>query len=154
MSLKTISMTLAAALALGATAAQAQDPAAVAKARHEHFKELGGAFKAVRDELKKPAPDMGVIKVNAKSLDALAAQLPTWFAPGTGRDVVAKSEALPAVWQKPDEFKKDAANLASAAHSFDAAAQSGNLDAVKAAVPAVGGACKACHEAFKAKDEH
>jgi len=32
-----------------------------------------------------------------------------------------------------------------------AAAQSGNLDNIKAAVNATGGACKACHDDFRAK---
>ncbi|MDP9102560.1 MAG: cytochrome c [Pseudomonadota bacterium] len=155
MSLKTISAAaLAAALLLGASGASAQDPAAVAKARHDHFKEIGKAFKGVLDEFKKPTQDMAVIQANAKTIDMLAAQVPTWFPAGTGRDVVPKSEALPAVWQKPDEFKKDAANFATAAHAFNTAAQSGNAEAVRSGIPALGGACKACHEVFRAKDEH
>jgi cytochrome c556 len=152
-SLKTLAAAaLAASLCAGA--AYAQDPASIAAARHDNFKKLGGAFKGILDEVKKPAPDVGVIRTNAKALDALAAQLPTWFPAGTGSDVVPKSHALPVIWQKPAEFKKDAADLVSAAHAMDVAALSGNVDSIKGAVPALGGACKACHQAFKAKDEH
>ncbi len=147
-----LAATLAATLAAGA--AHAQDPAAVARARHDHYKEIGKASKAIRDELMKPAPDVGVIQAAAKTIDTLAPQLPSWFPPGTGRDVVPKSEALPIVWQKPDEFKKDAAGFATAAHAFDLAAQSGKLDAIHTAFPTLGGTCKTCHETFKAKDEH
>lgn len=136
-----------------AGAAYAQDPAAVVKARQEHYKEIGKAAKALRDEFKKPTPDLAVVQGAAKTLDKLAPQVPTWFPAGTGKDVVPKSGALPVIWQKPDEFKKDAAALATAAHNLDAAAQSGKLDAVRAAFPALGDACKTCHQTFKAKDE-
>ncbi len=32
---------------------------------------------------------------------------------------------------------------------LNAAAKTGNLDSIKAAVGAVGGSCKACHDAFR-----
>ncbi len=142
---------LAATLAAGV--AYAQDPASIAKARQGHYKEIGKAAKAARDQLMKAAPDVAVIQAAAKTIDTLAPQVPNWFPPGTGRDVVPKSEALPAIWQKPDEFKKDAANFATAAHAFDLAAQGGKPDAIRTAFTTLGGACKTCHETFKAKDE-
>jgi cytochrome c556 len=144
----------AAAALLMAGAAYADDPAAIAKARHEHYHEIGHAMKAIVDETKKPSPDIAVFQTNAKTIDSLAPQVPGWFPPGTGRDVVPKSEALPVIWQKPDEFKKDAAAFVTAAHSFNLAAQSGKLPAIQAALPALGDACKTCHTTFKAKDEH
>jgi len=147
----TVGAALAATLAAGV--AYAQDPAAIAKARHDHYKEIGKASKAVRDEFMKPAPDIAVIQAAARTIDTLAPQVPSWFPPGTGKDVVPKSAALPVIWQKPDEFKKDAAGLATAAHAFNLAAQSGKLDAVRAAYSALGQACKTCHETFKAKDD-
>ena len=146
-----LSVALAATLAAGV--AYAQDPAAIAKARHDHYRQIGKASKAVRDELMKPAPDIAVIQAAAKTIDTLAPQVPSWFPPGTGKDVVPKSAALPVIWQKPDEFKKDAAGFASAAHSFALVTQGGSVDAVRAAYPTLGKACKACHDTFKAKDD-
>jgi len=148
-----LALATALCVTLAAGVAYAEDPVAVVKARHEHYKEIGKASKAIRDELMKSAPDLAVITAAAKTIDTLAPMVPSWFPPGTGRDVVAKSEALPVIWQKPDEFKKDAGNFAAAAHAFDMAAQSGKLEAMRAAFPTLGGACKACHEAFKAKDD-
>ena len=150
-----LKLALGAALAatLAAGVAYAQDPATIAKARHDHYKEIGKASKAVRDEFMKPAPDIAVIQAAARTIDTLAPQVPSWFPPGTGKDVVPKSAALPVIWQKPDEFRKDAAGLAAAAHNFNLAAQSGKLDAVRAAYSALGQACKTCHETFKAKDD-
>lgn len=152
---KLVSGVVAAALSgvLGAGAAYAQDPAAIAHERHEHYEQIGKASKALREELKKPAPDLAVLLASAKTLDTLAPQVPSWFPAGTGKDVVPKSAALPAIWQKPDEFKKDAAALATAAHNLYLAAQSGKVDAVREAAPALGDACKTCHQSFKAKDE-
>lgn len=154
MSFKFVSGAAALAVLLAAGAAQAQDPAAVAAARHENFHHIGAAFKGIRDELQKPAPTIAVLQANAKALDDLAAKLPTWFPAGTGRDVVPKSQALPVIWQKPDEFKAAAGRLATAAHALNTAALTGNVDAVRGAVPALGGACKNCHDTFKARDEH
>jgi cytochrome c556 len=145
---------LVSGLAVGASIAQANDPVAVAAARHEHFKQQGGAFKAIYDELKKPTPSIDLIKTNAATLDQLANQLPTWFPAGTGPDAAPKTKALPVVWTKPDEFKSAAARLATAANAMNAAAQSDSLDAVKAAMPALGGACKNCHDTFRAREEH
>jgi cytochrome c556 len=134
--------------------ASAQTPATIAKARQDHYKEIGKASKAMRDELMKPSPDIAVFVTSSKTIEDLAKQIPTWFPPGTGRDVVPKSEALPVIWQRPDEFKKDDEGLVSAAHVLNIAARSGKLDEVKAALPALGQACKTCHTTFKAKDEH
>lgn len=144
---------LAAAL-MASGVAYAQDPAAIAHERHEHYEQIGKASKALREELKKPAPDLAVVLASAKTLDTLAPQVPSWFPPGTGKDVAPKSAALPAIWQKPDEFKKDALALATASHTLYLAAQSGKIDAVRAAAPALGDACKTCHQSFKAKDEN
>ncbi len=152
-SLKTLAGA-AVAVSLIAGAAYAQDPVAVAQARHDHFKEIGHAMKAAGDETKKPAPSIAVLQASAKTIDSLAAQLPTWFPAGTGPDHAPKSHALPTVWEKPAEFKKDAADFAAAAHRFDVAAASGNVGAATAAMGPLGDACKQCHETFRAREEH
>ena len=41
--------------------------------------------------------------------------------------------------------------LAGFASALPAAARAGNLDAIKAAMGAVGGSCKACHDDFRAE---
>ncbi len=156
MSLKTIStaMAMIAVGALAAGAAFAQAPSTPEqKVRHAHFHDIGKAFKGILDEVKAPAPSIAVLQTNAKTIDDLAAQVPTWFPAGTGPEA-GKTDALATIWQKPDEFKKDAANFATAAHATNLAAQSGSVDAVKGSLQALGGACKACHEVFRAKDEH
>ncbi len=151
--LKTLAGALVGALLLAdAGAALAAEPTPVQAARQKHFKDIGHAFKAAREALKGPAPSIAVIQASAKTIDDLAPQLLTWFPAGSGEG--GKTEALPVIWQKPGEFKAASEKLATAAHAFDVAAMSGNAEAVKAAVPALGEACKNCHDTFRAKDEH
>jgi cytochrome c556 len=140
--------------AVGQLMAAAADPAAVQKvvdARVAHYKEIGKANKAIRDELDQSAPNLGNVQANARVIEALARQIPTWFPAGTGLQEGVKSEALPIIWQQVPVFKQRAAGLASAAHRLAAAAGTGNVAATKAASDNVGNACKACHDTFRLK---
>jgi cytochrome c556 len=134
--------------------AAAPDPAAVQKvvdARVAHYKQIGKANKAIRDELGQSQPNLANVQTNAKIIEALAKQIPSWFPKGTGGQEGVKTEALPVIWQQVPVFKQRAAGLAGAAHQVAAAAGSGNLDATKAAAGNLGSACKACHDTFREK---
>jgi len=145
-----------AALALagfaGASSAE-QNPAAVAQARHEHFKQIGGAAKNISDQLKSGKPVVSEVQMYAKRLDDLAPQLPSWFPAGTGPDAGIKTHAKADVWTKPGEFKTDAAAFAVEAHKLNVAALSGDIAAVGAQMTAVGKTCKTCHTTFREKDD-
>lgn len=121
--------------------------------RHEHFEALGKAFKSLGDELKKDAPDVAKVKESTTAINGSAAQVKTWFPAGSGPQDGVKTHALEAVWKNPDGFGQAAAKLTDAATALDAAAQSGDLAAVRGAVPPLGAACKGCHEHFRAKDD-
>jgi cytochrome c556 len=130
-----------------------QTPGALAaKERHRHFEALGKAFKGLGDELKKDAPELAKIREEAATINTLAGQLKSWFPAGSGPQDKVKTDALPAVWAQPDEFGRAAAKLTDAVTALDAAAQSGDLAAVRGTVPPVGAACKGCHEHFREKD--
>ncbi len=145
----------AAAFLVVAGGALAQpDKAAFMKERHHHFHEIGAAFKGVLDEFKKPDPSVAEIAKYTAVIDTLAPQVPSWFPAGTGPESGIKTQALATIWQKPDEFKKDAAAFAVAAHTINADAQAGKLDAVRADINPLGQSCKSCHETFRARDEH
>ena len=134
--------------------AAAPDPAAVQKVvdtRVAHYKEIGKAAKAIHDELGQSQPNLGTVQSNARVIEALAKQIPTWFPNGTGQQPGVKTEALPVIWQQTSVFKQRAAGLAGAAHALDAAAATGNAAATQAAANNVGAACKACHETFREK---
>ena len=126
--------------------------AKAAHARHENFEAIGKAFKTIGDELKKGAPDLAAIQAQAATVHRLAPQVKDWFPAGSGPQDGVKTDALAAVWQQPDEFGKAAARLTDASAALDAAAQAGDLAAVRGAVPPLGAACKGCHERFREKD--
>jgi cytochrome c556 len=89
-----------------------------------------------------------VVQRNAAFLHDLS-QMP-WdgFDPSTKGE---KSAALPAVWEKPGEFKQAAERLESEAAKLASVSKSGDEAAVKAQIGAVAKACGGCHETFREK---
>lgn len=142
-------ITAALAVAVTTTAAWAATPAETVAARQNNFKQMGRAQKAISDELKKPSPDLAVIRTSTQALAGLAPNVHRWFPRGTGVESGAKTGALPAIWQQTAQFNNHAGQLTNAARGLQRAAASGNVDQIKAAFPAVGGACKGCHDTFK-----
>lgn len=60
-----------------------------------------------------------------------------------------KSRAKPEIWKEQAKFKDASDKLVAEATKLEAAAKTGNLDAIKTAFGATGGSCKACHDAFR-----
>lgn len=150
MKTKTKSMIAAALVAAaGATVAVAATPAETVTARQNNFKQIGRAMKMLGDETRKPAPDINVIRAQANTLAALAPQVNRWFPRGTGKESGAKTGALPAIWQQAPLFNTKASQFTNATRGLQQAAGRGNIDQIKAALPAVGGSCKGCHDTFK-----
>jgi cytochrome c556 len=126
---------------------------AAIKSRQDKLRDMGGALKAIDDELKKRTVDWdNVITPNAQTIKDRSAYLLNWFPKGTGPESGAKTYALPSVWQKQADFTRlgkaaqaEAAKLVQVAGTKDAAA-------LKAQTFATGKACKACHDDFRSKD--
>ncbi len=135
-----------------ATAALAFDAASVEKARSDYMHALGKSFKGLRDELQKGSPDAAALKAYAADIAKAAPDLPNQFPAGSGPESGVKTETLPNIWTDGAGFKKDADGLASAATALNAAAQGGNIDAIKAATGNLGQACKTCHTTYKKAD--
>jgi cytochrome c556 len=128
-------------------------PADTIAARQANFKQMGKGMKAISEQLKSPAPATDAMKAGAVAIDQAAGKVYGYFPAGTGPQPGVKTSALPAIWEKNDEFKADAAKLVKAAAALHAAADSGNVDQVKAQFMVVGGACKDCHQNFRAREE-
>lgn len=145
---------LAAALAvvIGSGAAFALDAPAAIKERQEVYKEIGKSMKGIGEELKSSSPNVADIKKFAATIDTDAPKVPSLFPAGTGPEAGVKTGAKAEIWQKPDEFKKDAADFAAAAHALNVAAESGDVAAIKDAAGKIGEACKACHQTFREKE--
>ena len=139
----------AAALTAAAGIAVAATPAETVAARQNNFKQMGRAQKMLGDELKKPSPDVAVLRASAQTIATFAPQVNRWFPRGTGKESGARTGALPAIWQQTPRFNTSAGQLAGAAANLQRAAASGNVAQIRAAAPAVGAACKGCHDTFK-----
>lgn len=66
-----------------------------------------------------------------------------------GSDKGAPTRAKPEVWKDSAKVKDLAEKMQAEAVKFEAAAKSGNLDSIKAAVGDLGKACKACHDDYR-----
>ncbi len=119
------------------------------KARQQHFKELGGAAKAIGEQFKSGAPDPAIVKAQAAKLSQLAATLPTWFPAGSGPAAGVKTRALPLIWSDASGFSTAAQNLATETSKLNGLAASGNLAGAGAQMQAVGAACGGCHKKYR-----
>ena len=133
----------------------AAGPAEVAqiKPRQDKLRDMGGALKAINDELKKGKVDWdNTIIPNAQTIKDRSAYLLNWFPKGSGPETGKKTYALPAIWQKNDDFMKLGKAAQAEAIKLDQVAASKDQNALKAQALATGKACKACHDNYRSPD--
>ncbi|MDD3799067.1 MAG: cytochrome c [Novosphingobium sp.] len=148
-----VRVAVAFALLAGAAAASAAtlSIADAVSVRKANFKEIGGAFKTVNDELKTGAPDINTVGPAAKDIARRAALVKDHFPAGSGPESGLKTKAKAEIWSNPTEFGKYTAALARSAKALDTAARSGDLAAMTKARDALGKTCKGCHSQFREK---
>ena len=146
---------LAAATAAGLAtalpaAAQWQKPEDAIKYRQSvltvmanHFGRIGAMAQGKAPFDAKAAADNAEIALMMSKLPFVA------FLEGTDKGL--PNRAKPEIWSNNAKFKAAAEKMQGEMVKLDAAAKSGNFDAVKAAAGAVGSACKACHDDFRAE---
>jgi cytochrome c556 len=137
------------ALCAAGTAAAAPNVAAAIKARQANYKEIGGAFKSIRDELKSGAPDLATVRPLARDLASRAAQTLTYFPRGSGPESGLKTRAKAQIWAEQGKFVALQQQMITAAKVLDAAAASGDTARMDAARDSLGAACKACHDRYR-----
>ena len=139
----------------GATArAPAMVPAEVIRTRQAGLKEMGTAFKNTMDALRSSDPQIIMIQQSARTIKNDSVAIRGWFPAGSGPAPGLKTAAKPEIWTKPAEFRAAQDQLARAADGLQAAAASGNIDTIRTAARALGGACKNCHDQFKVSEQH
>lgn len=139
--------------AASGAAAPAGDVPPVLKERHDNFEGIGDAFKAVRGELEKDAPDFALIAAKAGDINTRAKLIETHFPAGTSVDDGYDTEALASIWQKPEEFKAAGQKLIDESAKLMAVAGGGDKAATGAQAMVMGGACKGCHDQFRLDDK-
>lgn len=80
---------------------------------------------------------------------ASMAKLP-WAAFGPGTDK-GETKSKPEIWTEQAKYKEGADKLMAESVKLEAAAKTGNLDAVKTAFGATANTCKSCHDSFRNK---
>lgn len=70
------------------------------------------------------------------------------FTPGTANGEIDGSDALPAIWEKPEQFAQEYAALGEAAAGASDAVK-GGAENIGPALQKLGGACKDCHDDFR-----
>jgi cytochrome c556 len=139
-------------IALIVPAVYAATPVETQKARHEHYEELGKAFKAVRDQTAASTPDFAALEKNADIVNKASVDQQQWFPKGTGPEA-GKTRALPEIWSKPADFTAAQKMFSDRAPKLLAAVKAKDIDAVKGAFKEVGGSCKNCHDTFRSPEE-
>jgi cytochrome c556 len=142
----------AALVAVLVTAANAATPVETQKARHEHYEELGEAFKSVRDLSKASTPDFAALEKAAGAVHEASIDQQKWFPKGTGPEA-GKTRAMPEIWSKPEEFLAAQKMFSERSSKLLAAAKTKDVAAVTAAFRDAGGACKNCHDNFRSPEE-
>jgi len=137
--------------AVMAVAVYAATPQEAQKARHEHYENLGDAFKAVRDNSRGDTPDWSALEKAASTVVEASVDQQQWFAKGTGTEA-GKTRALPEIWTKPEDFTAAQKMFSDRAPKLLAAVKAKDAAGVQAAFKEVGGACKNCHDNFRAPE--
>lgn len=148
---------LAACSLLAAAAAPAQEPAApevsaegAIRYRQNLMHAVGGDMGAISDILKYRLPFPTHIAEHARSLAQSALLIPAAFEP---RVIEGPTDAKPAVWERPDEFREKAEAMGREAAVLAEVATNGDPAAIARQTKALGDACGACHDTFRKPKE-
>lgn len=116
--------------------------------REAVMESIGGHMKALVAIVKGNVPYTQDAPVHARAIQPLAEMAGHIFPP---ESQTGKTEALPAIWEKPEKFKAAMTAFQTAAADLAKAAD-GDPTALAGAVGALGKTCKGCHDDFKKKD--
>jgi len=120
--------------------------------RKGNFREIGGSFKTINDEIKSGSPNLAAVRPAARDIATRARTTVNLFPRGTGPEAGVTTRALPAIWANASQFVQLQRNLIAAADALNAAAASGNTAALPGAARELGATCKACHDQFRDSD--
>lgn len=141
---KFIAAAFAAVCTLAAGVAVAQTD--VIKARKDGFQGNKTAMGAIKGAVEAGKPADAVKP--AQEIAAWSKGLTTFFPAGSDK---GDTKALPNVWTDAAGFAKAAKDTEAKAMTLAAAAQSGDLNATKAAFGELGKSCSGCHDTYRAK---
>lgn len=140
--------TLASALWMGSAQAQFAKPEDAVKYRQSALQLIASHFGRMQPVMKGQVPyDAAAIKANVELLKTLSVLPWAGFVEGSQ----AGTSAKPEVWSDAAGFKAAQSKFEGAVDKLAVAANSGDLDRVRAAFGDVGASCKACHDSYRVK---
>ncbi|WP_343713724.1 cytochrome c [Inquilinus sp.] len=140
----------AAIVSCGAAIAWAATPEEVVAQREDAMKTYGASVKTLTGFVRDNQGSIDDVKAATAKMAGVSAELLSLFPEGTAVGV-GKSAAKPEIWANWADFQAKVKANHDAIVALDAAAQSGDVAEVKAAFPAVGQSCGACHETYRVK---
>ena len=151
---RTASITIIATslLSLGAIAATPEIAAAV-KSRKANYKEIGGAFKTINDEVKTGAPVIDTIQPLAQEILKRGTMQKDFFPAGSGIESGEKTRAKSTIWTNNADFQKQHNDFLAAAEQLNKAIASGDNKVIATAQKTLGGTCKSCHDQYREADD-
>ena len=139
-----------AALTSLSAAAQFQKPEDAIKYRQSVMTVMGNHLGRIGAMAQGRVPfDANAAAANAAIVVTMS-KLP-WVAFGEGTDKGLPTRAKPEIWKDQAKVKDLSEKMMAEAEKFEAAAKSGSLDTIKAAIGDLGKACKACHDDYRAE---
>ena len=93
--------------------------------------------------------DQQALELRASRLAQIAPMIAEGFPPDS--QTGAPTKAKPEIWQDIDDFRAKAAELERVTARFAETAKTGDRKQISAGLGEVGGACKACHDKYRAE---
>ncbi len=143
------SLAIAGAVTMAAAQTRSTPPADTIRMRQANYKQMGGAVKAINDQLASDAPAIAEIRRHSATITRHARNVLTWFPRGAGAEAGVRTRAKAEIWSDPRGFRVAGANLLVAARGLDAAARRGDVEGVRTALPTLRRACAGCHDRFR-----
>lgn len=133
----------------GAPKAAAPTAAELVAARQAGFKLMAADFVGLKAAIAR-GDDVKTLAFPAGAIAAWGKALPALFPAGA---TTPESKALPSVWSDRAGFEAAAAKLATEAGKLAELAKAGDSAGFAAQFQAVGGACKGCHDKYRAEEK-
>jgi cytochrome c556 len=129
------------------------DFAQVIDSRQRNLRDMGAAYKAIGDQLKRSTPNMSEMAQYARSLKEISAGQKHWFPPGSGPESGEKTAAKAEIWTQPAEFEKWEDQLIVQVDLLAKATTGTDVEAVRKQHAELGKVCGGCHKPFREKED-
>lgn len=112
--------------------------------RHEVMEAIGAHATALRAILEEKVPHREHLSIHVNAIADLASITHTLFPEGS-----EGGEALPAIWEEPEEFKKAVERFQMAASELKTVVSERKMDEMPQKVRGLFMACKGCHDDYR-----